>query len=150
MCKSIEEAEIFKRKEINLNRCARLSVTDLECLSLFLATSSLKQWKSLDLISGDIQDCGLQIIHKYLIGSNVIITELGLRHNGLTKSSSSLVRDIILSCKVEKLILNDNDTIGENGELYTMLTHPSNDTIHEPYLVILQSSSNTIHCNKGQ
>jgi len=48
-----------------------------------------------------------------------------LRDNGLTTSSSSFIRDIVLNCKVEELGISYNHTIGESGELYTMLTHPS-------------------------
>jgi len=124
MCKSIEEAETFYKKEINL-RSTRLSATDLECVSLFLTSSSHKQWVVLNLNNCFIQDCGLHIFYKHLHHNDVIITQLGLFNNGLTTSSSSLISDIVLNCKVEVLDINDNHTIGESRELYTMLTHPS-------------------------
>ncbi|XP_065885615.1 protein NLRC5-like isoform X2 [Dysidea avara] len=124
MCKSIEEAEIFNKKKINL-RWTSLSATDLECVSLFLTSSSHKQWVKLHLRDCYIQDRGLHTIHKYLKNCDVIINNLLLWNNGLTSSSSSFISDIVLSCKVEKLWINDNLTIGESVELYTMLTHPS-------------------------
>jgi len=50
---------------------------------------------------------------------------LPLCHNGLTKSSSSLISNIVLSFKVEELSITGNDTVGENEKLYAMLSHPS-------------------------
>ena len=124
MCKSIEEAEIFNNKVINLSGTS-LSATDLECVSLFLTSSSHKQWVELNLISCYIQDRGLHTIHKYLKNCDVIINTLWLINNGLTSSSSSFISDIVLSCKVEVLLISRNYTIGESEELYNMLTHPS-------------------------
>ena len=124
MCKTIEEAEIFNNKEIDLGG-TRLSATDLECVSLFLTSSSHKQWVKLHLRNCYIQDRGLHTIHKYLKNCDVIINNLWLTNNGLTSSSSSFISDIVLSCKVEQLWISGNLTIGESEELYTMLTHPS-------------------------
>jgi len=124
MCKFIEEAEIFNKKEIKLNG-VRLSATDVECVSLFLTSSSNKQWLELDLDNCYVQDRGLHTLCKYLTGSDVSITELWLNYNGLTRSSSSFIRDIVLRCKVEVLWMFGNHTIGESRELYSMLTHPS-------------------------
>jgi len=123
MCKSIEDAEIFNEKVINL-RGTSLSAADVECLSLFL-TSSHKQWVKLHLINCYIQDHGLNIIQKHFNHANITINILWLSNNGLTRSSSSFIRDIVLSCKAKALSISGNDTVGENGELYTMLTHPS-------------------------
>ena len=124
MCKFIEEAEIFNEKEIDLSLTS-LSATDLECVSLFLTSSSHKQWAWLNLDNCYILDHGLHIIHKYLHSSDITITKLWLDYNGLTRSSSSFLKDIILSCKVERVGLNGNNTIGESEKLYTMLTNPS-------------------------
>ena len=124
MCKSIEEAEIFNNKEINLGSTS-LSATDLECVSLFLTSCSHKQWVVLYLMGCYIQDRDLHTIHKYLKNCDVIINQLCLYNNGLTSSSSSFISDIVLSCKVEVLSISSNHTIGESEELYTMLTHPS-------------------------
>ena len=128
MCKSIEEAAVFDKKEINIHDTT-LSATDLECVSLFITSSSHKCWVWLNLEFCYIQDCGLHIIHKYLSGSNVNITGLWLTNNGLTRSSSSFIRDIVLSCKIKTLGINGNHRIGESDELYTTLTHPSSELI---------------------
>ncbi|XP_065914025.1 protein NLRC3-like isoform X2 [Dysidea avara] len=124
MCKSIEEAAIFSRKKVNLHSNS-LSATDLDCVSLFLTSSSNKQWLELNLRSCYLQDRGLHIIHKYLNHSNITITKLWLGYNGLTRTSSSYISDIVLSCKVGEVLISGNHTVGENRELYTMLTHPS-------------------------
>ena len=70
-----------------------------------------------------IQDRCLHIIHKYLNHSEITIAKLWLGYNGLTKSSSPYISDIVLSCKVGEI--SGNHTVGESRELYTMLTHPS-------------------------
>ena len=128
MCNSIEGAEIFNKKEIDI-RFTKLSATDVQCLSLFLTSSSHKQWMGLYMDGCYIQDRGLHIIHKYLtrdFPTKVTITVWGLDYNGLTGSSSSaFISDIVLGCKVEVLSISGNDTIGESGELYSMLSHPS-------------------------
>ena len=124
MCKSIEEAPIFSENKIDL-RSASVSATDLECVSLFLTSSSHKHWMEFNLSGCYIQDRGLRIIHKYLNRSNITIASLWLNDNCLTKYSSSCTSDIVLSCKVKELRIIGNRTIGENGELYNMLTHPS-------------------------
>ena len=124
MCKSIEEAEVFRKTTINLGGI-RLSATDLECLSRFLSNSLQKQWWQLNLHDCHIQDRNLHLVHRYLNHSGLTIKRLYLNNNYLTKSSSSCISSIVLECKVDRLSLSGNDTIGESGELYSMLTNPS-------------------------
>jgi len=124
MCITIEEATIFHYTEINLGNTS-LSATDLECLCIFLISSSHKEWVRLNLYSCHIQDHGLHILHKYLNQSGITIYTLWLSHNGLSRSSSSLIKDIVLSCKVQGLWLNGNHTVGEREELYMMISHSS-------------------------
>ncbi|XP_065884351.1 protein NLRC5-like isoform X2 [Dysidea avara] len=124
MCNAIEDAAIFKKKEINLSH-TNLLTTDLECVSFFLVSSSVQQWVKLDFWECNIQDFDIHIIHKYLNHTDITINRLKLRDNSLTKSSSSSISDIVLSCKVEVLHINGNRTIGENGDLYAMLTDTS-------------------------
>ena len=50
-----------------------------------------------------------------------------IRRNGITSSSSKLISDIIISCRVKRLNLDCNDGIGENEQLYSMLSHPSTE-----------------------
>ena len=123
MCKFIEDAAIFNQKEIDVSG-ASLLLTDLECMLLFLTSSSNKQWVWLNLQLCFIQDRGLHIIHTFLKDSDVIITKLSLSDNGLTKLSSTFIRDIVFSCKVEVLWVSGNNKIGENEQFYTVLSHP--------------------------
>jgi len=124
MCKAIENSAIFNRKEINLSH-TNLSATDLESVSFFLHSSFNRKWVKLDLWECNIQDFDIHIIHKYLIHNDCTISRLKLRDNGITKLSSSFISGIVLSCKVEVLHLSGNHTVGENEQLYAMLTHSS-------------------------
>ena len=124
MCMSIEEATIFKDKEIDLSS-TKLSATDLECVLLFLTSCSNKHWAWLNLCNCYIQDLGLSIVHKNLIDSHVTISELWLDNNNLSTSSSSVISDIVVNCEVEELAISGNHTIGESSGLYSMLNHSS-------------------------
>ena len=127
MCQTIERAEIFKSKVINL-RGTTLTASDMECISLFLTSSFNKEWKRLDLSNCHIQDKGLNILYRGLRHSNdVTIDVLWLDINGLTSKSSSLISELTVKCKVKVLWINGNDTIGEDQQLYSMLTNPSTE-----------------------
>ena len=72
-----------------------------------------------------IQDHGLHILHRGLLHCSVItITRLDLSNNGLTTHSSSLISDITVNCNVKVLRINGNYTIGEDEQLYSLLTNP--------------------------
>ena len=118
---SIAKAKIFDDRIIHKNIAS--SPTFMECLTLFLTTSFHRSWVKIHL--DYIQDYGFRILHRGLKGSSVSITELWLWYCGLTSSSSALVSDIAISCHAKKLILDGNETIGENQQLYSMLSHPS-------------------------
>ena len=140
MCYTIEQAEIFRNKIINLYNTTLLS-NDMECLSLFLTSSSNKQWEQLNLYNCHIQDKGLNILRRILRHtSDVIINYLRLSLNDLTRQSSSLISELSVKCRVRGLGINGNYTIGEDQQLYYMLTDPS--TILEGlYMVDTQLSS---------
>ena len=125
MCYTIEQAKIFRNKIINLQLTTLLS-NDMECLSLFLTSSSNKQWKKLDLSFCHIQDKGLNILHRILRHtSDVIINYLELSHSSLSTQSSSLISELSVKCRVRRLGIGYNYTIGEDQQLYYMLTDPS-------------------------
>ena len=127
LCNTIERAEIFKSKVISLE-CTTLTASDMECISLFLTSSFNKEWKKLNLYSCHIQDKGLNILYRGLRHSNdVTIDELWLYNNGLTSKSSSLISELTVKCKVKILWIEGNDTIGEDQQLYSMLTNPSTE-----------------------
>ena len=127
MCQTIERAEIFKSKVINLGGTT-LTASDMECISLFLTSSFNKEWKELYLHNCHIQDKGLNILYRGLRHSNdVTIDDLWLDYNGLTSKSSSLISELTVKCKVKRLVIYGNDTIGEDQQLYSMLTNPSTE-----------------------
>ena len=126
MCQTIERAEIFKSKEIHLWNT--LTASDMECISLFLTSSFNKEWKALSLYNCYIQDKELNILYRGLRHSNdVTIDGLWLSNNGLTRQSSSLISELTVKCKVKTLWIMGNDTIGEDQQLYSMLTNPSTE-----------------------
>ena len=125
ICKTIERSVTFSDKKIYLDG-TRLTASDVECVTVFLTSSSHKEWVGLDLWSCYIQDHGLHILHRGLLHCrNITIDQLVLEYNGLTTQSSSLISDITVKYKVKKLWINDNHTIGEDEKLYSMLSHPS-------------------------
>lgn len=80
----------------------------------------------LDLCRCYIQDHGFLILHRRLLHCyEITITELWLNYNGLTTLSSSLVSDITVKCQVKVLVIDSNNMIGENDQLYYMLTDSS-------------------------
>ena len=127
MCQTIERAKIFKSKVINL-QYTTLTASDMECISLFLTSSFNKEWKMLNLSNCHIQDKGLNILYRGLRHSNdVTIDKLWLQRNGLTSKSSSLISELTVKCKVKILVIAGNRTIGEDQQLYSMLTNPSTE-----------------------
>ena len=125
ICKTIERSVTFSDKEIDLSY-NRLTASDVECVTVFLTSSFHKEWVELYLYRCYIQDHGLHILHRELLHCRKItIDQLQLRYNGLTRQSSSLIRDITVMYEVKVLWISDNDTIGENEQLYSMLSNPS-------------------------
>ena len=105
-------------------RYTRLTATDVECVTVFLTSSFHKEWVGLDLQDCYIQDHGIHILHRGLLHcSNITIDKLWLSSNGLTTQSSSLISNITIKCKVKKLVISD--TIGDNEQLYSILSSPS-------------------------
>ena len=124
ICKTIEQSVTFSNKEIDLSG-TRLTASDVECVTVFLTSSSHKEWMRLNLFKCYIQDHGLHILHRGLLHCrNITIDQLWLQYNGLTTQSSSLISDITVKCKVKKLWINGNHTIGEDEQLYSMLFNP--------------------------
>ena len=127
MCKTIEQASIFKSKQINL-RNITLTASDMECISLFLTSSFNKKWKMLNLFNCHIQDKGLNTLYCRLRHiSDITIDNLQLSYNGLTTKSSSFISELTVKCKIKILGISGNCTIGEDQQLYSMLTNPSNE-----------------------
>ena len=115
----------------------------MECISLFLTSSFNKEWEGLYLIDCHIQNKGLSILYCRLCHcSDVTINTLVLQHNGLTAQSSSLISELTVKCKVKELWIDNNRTIGEDQQLYSMLTKPS--SVQEKLIMVnTQLSSRT-------
>ena len=133
ICKIIERSVTFSDKEIDL-RHTRLTASDVECVTVFLTSSFHKEWVWLNLYRCYIQDHGLHILHRGLLHCrNITIDRLELDWNGLTIQSSSLISDIAVKCKVKVLWIAVNRIIGENEQLYSMLSNPST-TLEQLYM----------------
>ena len=125
ICKTIERSVEFSDKVIDL-RVTRLTASDVECVTVFLTSSFHKEWVGLHLFYCYIQDHGLHILHRGLLHcSNITIDQLWLNFNGLTTQSSSLISNITIKCKVKELVITGNETIGDNEQLYSILSSPS-------------------------
>ena len=118
-----------------------MSTSDVESLTYFLTSSFCNEWQTLNLLFCCIQDHGLHILYRALNISNIIITELILCFNYLTESSSSFISDIVINCRVKKLCINGNENIGENEQLYSMLSNPDS-ILEELSMYFTKLSSN--------
>ena len=142
ICKTIEQSVTCSDKEINPTDIT-LTPSDVESVTVFLTSSSHKEWVGMDLTDCYIQDHGLHILHCGLLHcSDVTITTLELSNNALTAHSSSLISDITVSCNVKELWLYGNYAIGEDEQLYSMLTNPS--TMLEKLIMIYTQLSSRV------
>ena len=125
LCDTIERADIFHDRVIHLGGTA-LTASDIECISLFLASSLNKEWEELNLWGCYIRDKGLNTLWRGLRHTtDITINTLELINNGLTVQSSSLISKLTERLKVKALWIANNKTIGEDQQLYTMLSNPS-------------------------
>ena len=125
MCRIIENTKTLGANFINFCN-SRLSLGDLECVTLFLTCSSHKSWKKLCLRGCFIQDQGVHILHHGLKScQHVTIKTLSLSFNGLTESSSSAISDIIIKCSVCMLWIKGNEIIGRDERLYRIISDPT-------------------------
>jgi len=141
ICASIEQTYVFNNEKINLRRI-KLTAYDMECIVLFIMSSFHKEWNELCLDSCYVQDHGICILRRI---SNVTVTSLNLDNNGLTVSSSSIISDVVINCRVERLSIAGNSTIGEDNLLYSMLSSPFS-ILKELYMQRTNLSSNAAKC----
>ena len=140
LCNTIEQANIFHDRVISLTNTT-LTGGDMECISLFLTSSFNKEWELLNLYNCHIQDKGLNILYRRLHHcSDITINKMWLHYNGLTTQSSFLISELAVKCKVKMLGISDNNTMGEDQQLYSMLTNPSS-VIERLYMADTQLSS---------
>ena len=124
ICNLIQNAKIFQDKLLDFVS-PYLTMYDVECITFFLMHSSHKKWEMLSLYESHIQDHGLWMLHRGLVTNKITIRGLRFYFNGLTQLSSSSISDLVIHCEVEWLVINGNFTIGEDYNLYKMLSHPS-------------------------
>ena len=125
-CKIVEQSVVTFSNEVIHLVAITLTASDVECVTVFLTSSSHKEWVRLNLLECYILDRCFHILHRGLLQcTDIIITELELSSNGLTCQSSSMVSDITVSCNVKELRIANNCTIGEDTQLYSILTNPS-------------------------
>ena len=123
ICKAIQQSKIFNDKEIDLNSVV-LEPYDVECITVFLTSSSQNKWMELDMCKCFIQDHGLRILYHGLCRhGDVTINKLWLDNNGLTMQSFFLISEITVKCEVKELGISNNNII-DYQQLYSMLTHP--------------------------
>lgn len=156
LCNIIEHAKAFNCKIIQLGGKDSpgfwlTSPNDIESLAVFLASSISfhKKWDELNIYSRYIQDIGFRILNHGLRSSNVIIDSLHLKSNVLTAQSSSLISKFTVRHKVKILEIANNDTIGEDQQLYSMLTDPCNVLEELNMSVTKLSSTGAIALFKG-
>lgn len=127
ICASIERGITFRDTDNRVISFSstRLAPSDVERVALFLATSSQKEWMMLSLYRCFMQDYGTRILHRGLTGHRISFTELRFNWNSLTSSSSPFISDLAISCRVKKLVISNNDSVGEDEKLYCILSNPS-------------------------
>ena len=112
-----------------------MTSSDMECLSAFFTSSSNKKWELLNLDNCHMQDKGLNTLCRGLYHcSETIINKVRLYNNGLTTLSSSLISKLTVKYEVKDLDIASNYAIGENQQLYIMLSNPSN-MLEELYII---------------
>ena len=122
LCNLLEQSQTFSSHTIDLSHI-KLTTADMKCIALFLTTSYHKQWEELNLSDCDIQDHGIYVLHSIL--KNTCITTLQLSNNCLTKAASFLISDIVVTCKVKKLWIAGNHSVGEDLQFCSMITNSS-------------------------
>ena len=98
---------------------------NLQCLKLFLAKSSNKQWLVLNMAHCCIGDAGVTALHQILakVNSEIHIDEIILSDNSLTVQAIQEITEIAISCNAKVLDLSfnciENDTLFEKIILAT-------------------------------
>ena len=111
LCDTIEKADIFHNREIELQGTT-LTINDIECISLFLASSCNKEWKLLDLSGCCIHDKGLHTLWRGLRHTtDITVNALRFTNTSLTVQSSSLISDLTVRLNVKLLGISNNKTI---------------------------------------
>ena len=126
LCNTIERADVFHDRAIRLWDTT-LTGSDMECISLFLTSLFNKEWEVLEFTNSRMWDKGLHTLYRGLRHcSDITIKVLDFDCSGLTTQSFSLISQLVVQYKVKALGIGGSDAIGEDQQLYSMLTNPSN------------------------
>ena len=123
-CHTVDQFQCFEDSTINLQ--GSILGEDLECVVVFIISSSKKQWIEVDLSNCGINDDYIHSVCQRLHEPNgATIKVLHLSNNHITRRYSSSISDIAISCKIQKLLVNGNHDIGNGKQFYYMLTNPN-------------------------
>jgi len=143
VCQSILDNKKFDNYVLNLKKTP-LKAPDLECIAIFLTSFPQKQWNRIDFNGCHMEDDGFKVLHHGLLDSGVTIRVLKLESNDLTHISSNGIATLATKCKVEVLGISDNATIGENHNLFDMMSIPSSPLIRVSMRNIKLSATSAI------
>ena len=97
------------------------SSNDLYYLTYFFSHSSRKRWGKLTLISCNILDTGLRMLHQTLIKNGITIKLIVLQLNSLTSDVTPEIVSIVSSCETEHLAIEFN-SFQDNLSLFSTTT----------------------------
>ena len=141
ICKHIACAKIFEGRVISF-RGKSLSSSNIEDVTCFLNQAPQQEWEEVDLHGCNLQDSGIEILHKGLMRHNITINRLSLSDNNLTESSSSKIFDIAVHCRVKKLSIRLNANVGKDPKLYSIISDPNS--------VVEELDISSINCNQSE
>ena len=142
ICKHIAYyAKLLEGRAISF-RGKSLSSSNIEDVTCFLNQAPQQEWEEVDLHGCNLQDSGVEILHKGLMRHNITINRLSLSNNNLTESSSSKIFDITVHCKVKKLSIRLNTNIGKDPKLYSIIS--------DPHSVVEELNISSINCNQSE
>ena len=138
MCSAIERK--FSDGEIGLDSTT-LSASDVEAIGILLTSSSIVEWKELNLGNCHIQCAGIRILHRSLQASSITIETLKLHSNDLFSSSDSYLTDIVVTCKVKMLDISYNKTIGKTEKFFSTILMDTLSQLERLYITDINLTS---------
>jgi len=109
--------KLLSTQTVNLQKdttnAMSLFMSDMHCLTFFLARSQLKSWSTFNLPLCHIGDDGLRMLHQCLATNSITVDFINLQDNSLKSQSANVVAAIVLSCETKRLSVKNNAL--ENG-----------------------------------
>ena len=121
-CHTVDQSPCFKDSTISLH--GNILGEDLECVAVFIISSTKRHWIEVNLSNCNINDHCIHLLCQRLYENNdVTIKVLQLNNNCITAKHSSLIGNVTVNYKIQKLFVNDNHGIGQSEDFYCMLTN---------------------------